>query len=69
MVGAVENRHLGTLHFHGVVFLANLCQFSTMEEIRKAIVTSPKIADAVKAWHSWVHREEHFDLGRHDEML
>ena len=27
LVGAVENQHLGTQHFHGLVFLANVNEY------------------------------------------
>ena len=38
-----------------------------MQEIAKAIEDKRVLVDAVKEWHSWVCREEHFNLERHKE--
>ena len=65
MVGAVENQFLGTLHFHGLAFLVNIYQYSTLTEIANAIEEKRLLVDVVKEWHCWVCREEHFDLAGH----
>ncbi|CAK0873882.1 unnamed protein product [Prorocentrum cordatum] len=69
LLGAVENQHLGTLHFHGFVYLANLYQHASMAEIARMIRESPHLAEAVKEWHAWVHREEHWDPEGHSAGL
>ena len=69
LLGAVENQHLGTLHFHGFVYLANLYQHCSLAEIARKIRESAHLADAVKAWHAWVHREEHWDPEGHCARL
>ncbi|CAK0874374.1 unnamed protein product [Prorocentrum cordatum] len=69
LLGAVENQHLGTLHFHGFVYLANMFQHAPLTEIARTIRESPGLADAVKEWHAWVHREEHWAPEEHRESL
>ncbi|CAK0814769.1 unnamed protein product, partial [Prorocentrum cordatum] len=69
LLGAVENQHLGTLHFHGFVYLANMFQHAPLIEIARKIRESPGLADSVKEWHAWVHREEHWAPEEHRENL
>ncbi|CAK0851422.1 unnamed protein product, partial [Prorocentrum cordatum] len=69
LLGAVENQHLGTLHFHGFVYLANMFQHAPLTEIARTNRESPGLADAVKEWHAWVHREEHWAPEEHRESL
>jgi hypothetical protein len=63
----VENQHLGTLHYHALAFLVNIYQYGTLQDIQKAIEEKRILADAVKEWHCWVCREEHFDAAWHAE--
>jgi hypothetical protein len=67
LVGAVENQFLGTLHYHALAFLVNIYQFATLQDIEQAIGEGRLFADAVKEWHCWVSREEHFDVAWHTE--
>jgi hypothetical protein len=53
---------LGTLHYHALAFLVNIYQYSTLRDSERAIHGKRLFADAVKDWHCWVSREEHFDL-------
>ena len=69
LVGAVENQHLGTLHFHGFLYLANMYQHASLAEIASKIQESPQLAEAVKQWHAWVHREEHWSPDDHRANL
>ncbi|CAK0850909.1 unnamed protein product [Prorocentrum cordatum] len=69
LFGVVEHQHLGTLHSHGFVYLANLFQRASLAEIARQIQESPRLADAVKARHAWAHREEHWDPEGHRSNL
>ena len=65
LFGAIENQHLGTLHFHGFAYLANMYQQNSMSTIETKIKESPQLANAIKQWHAWVHREEYWNLNEH----
>ena len=69
LLGAVENQHLGTLHFHGFVYLANMFQHASLAEVARKIQESPHLAAAVQDWHAWVHREEHWAPEEHRAAL
>eukprot|EP00973_Karenia_brevis_P072330 10047305-Karenia_brevis.AAC.1 len=44
-------------------------QHLTLKEVEARLQTDPAIATAVKQWHCWVHREEHFDQSAHDAEI
>ena len=62
LFGAIENQHLGTLHFHGFAYLANMYQQNSMSTIETKIKESPQLADAIKQWHAWAVSYTHLTL-------
>ena len=69
LLGAVENQHLGTLHVHGFVYLANMFQHTPLAELAGKIQESPQLAAAAQDWHAWVHREERWVPEEHRAAL
>ena len=67
--GAVEYQRAGSPHFHGFATLVSAYQHCTLEHIAELIETKLLHPDAVKAYCSYICREEHFDQAAHDESL